>query len=328
MKFKKLLTLSAGLSVLLGTSISYAALEGASDNQTPDKALKTIRFKPLPDLKTATDTLYFTNENFDAKYARAAAGQFIPGTNTVRVSYFMYDDMANARVRLNCDNANEAVGVVRRHEMEHARKANIVQDVMGLSPWDRARLAVMNESMAPGGEIIEAVEYHIKTGERYPQNRAFLWRADSLIMARHNEKNFGFGAGVPVDFSDPVIADIVLESAVDKFAKDHKRGFYHTKIRGELKGGKRSKYKPHNQCDLKPNMSNYFPMANQWGILWTYDVSAPWVVFNKKRVDIWNSATVATRNRVINKVDSIVKTDMAPGQMLMSKTFEYPYSNQ
>lgn len=328
MKFKKLLTLSAGLSVLLGTSISYAALEGASDNQTPDKALKTIRFKPLPDLKTATDTLYFTNENFDAKYARAAAGQFIPGTNTVRVSYFMYDDTANARVRLNCDNANEAVGVVRRHEMEHARKANIVQDVMGLSPWDRARLAVMNESMAPGGEIIEAVEYHIKTGERYPQNRAFLWRADSLIMARHNEKNFGFGAGVPVDFSDPVIADIVLESAVDKFAKDHKRGFYHTKIRGELKGGKRSKYKPHNQCDLKPNMSNYFPMANQWGILWTYDVSAPWVVFNKKRVDIWNSATVATRNRVINKVDSIVKTDMAPGQMLMSKTFEYPYSNQ
>lgn len=327
MKFKKLLTLSAGLSVLLGASIGCAVLGGAADNKTPDKA-KTIRFRPLPDLKTTVDTLYFTNENFDAKYARAAAGQFIPGTNTVSVSYFMYDDTANARVRLNCDNANEAVEVVRRHEMEHARKANIVQDVMGLSPWDRARLAIMNESMAPGGEIIEAVEYHIKTGERYPQNRAFLWRADSLIMARHNEKNFGFGAGVPVDFSDPVIADIVLESAVDKFARDHKRGFYHTKIRGELKGGKRSKYKPHNQCDLKPNMSNYFPMANQWGILWTYDVSAPWVVFNKKRVDIWNSATVATRNRVINKVDSIVKTDMAPGQMLMSKTFEYPYSNQ
>ena len=325
MKFKKLLTLSAGLSVLLGASIGCAVLGGAADNKTPDKALKTIRFKPLPDLKTVIDTLYFTNENFDAKYARAAAGQFIPGTNTVRVSYFMYDDTANARVRLNCDNANEAVGVVRRHEMEHARKANIVQDVMGLSPWDRARLAVMNESMAPGGEIIEAVEYHIKNGERYPQDRSFLWRADSLIMARHREKNFGFCDGVPVDFSDPVIADIVLESAVDKFARDHKRGFYHTKIRGELKGGKRSKYKPHNQCDLRPNVLNYFPMANQWGILWTYDVSAPWVVFNKKRVDIWNSATVATRNRVINKVDSIVKTDMAPGQMLMSKIFEYPH---
>jgi len=327
-KFKKLLTLSAGLSVLLGMSIGCAVWGGASDNKTPDKAVKTIRFKPLPDLKTATDTLYFTNENFDAKYARAAAGQFIPGTNTVRVSYFMYDDTANARVRLNCDNANESVEVVRRHEMEHARKANIVQDVMDLSPWDRARLAVMNESMAPGGEIIEAVEYHIKNGERYPQDRAFLWRADSLIMARHNEKNFGFGDGVPVDFSDPVIADIVLESAVDKFARDHKRGFYHTKIRSELKGVKRSKYKPHNQCDLKPNMSNYFPMANQWGILWTYDVTSPWTILKTRQVDVWKSATESTRRRVINKVDSIVKTDMAAGQMLMLKTFKYPHSNQ
>lgn len=328
MKFKKLLTLSASLSVLLGTSIGCVVWGGASNAKAPDKAVKTIRFEPLPDLKSTVDTLYLTNENFDAKYSRAAAGQFVPGTNTVRVTYFMYDDTANARVRLNCDNANESLEVVRRHEMEHARKANVVQDVMGLSPWDRARLAVMNESMAPGGEIIEAVEYHIKTGQRYPQNRAFLWRADSLIMARHNEKNFGFGDGVPVDFSDPVIADIVLESAVNKFAMDHKRGFYHTKIKKELSGVKRAKYKPHNQCDLRPNMSNYFPMANQWGILWTYDVSTPWTLLKKKQVDVWKSATESARRRVINKVDSIVKTDMTAGQMLMSKTFKYPHSNQ
>lgn len=327
MKFKKLLTLSAGLVAFLGPAVG-GAIWGSPDAKVPDKAVKTIRFEPLSDLKSVTDTLYLTNENFDTEYARAAAGQFIPGTNTVRVTYFMYDSAANARVRLNCDNANESLDVVRRHEMEHARKANVVQDVMDLSPWDRARLAVMNESMAPGGEIIEAVEYHIKTGQRYPQNRAFLWRADSLIMARHNEKNFGFGKGVPVDFSDPVIADIVLESAVDKFAMDHKRGFYHTKIKKELSGVKRPKYKPHNQCDLQPTANNYFPMANQWGILWTYDVSVPWTLLKKKQVDVWKSATESARRRVIAKVDSIVQTDMAPGQMLMLKTFKYPNKNQ
>lgn len=325
MKFKKILALSAGLTAFLTTSLGCMVWGGASDSKAPDNKVKAIRFEPLPDLKFAVDTLYFTNENFDAKYARAAAGQFSPGSNTVRVSYFAYDSSANSRVRLNCDNANEAIEVVRRHEMEHARKANIVQNASGLSGWDRARLAVMNETMAPGGEIIEAVEYHIKNGERYPQDRSFLWRADSLIMARHKEKNFGLGDGVPVDFSDPVIADVVLESAVDKFAKDHKRGFYHTKIKNELKLVKRPKYKPHSKCDLQPNVSNYWPMGNQWGVLWTYDVSTPWAVFYKKQVDIWNSATKETRQRVINKVDSIVKSDMAPGQMLMTKTFKYPH---
>ncbi|MDE5615369.1 MAG: hypothetical protein K2I81_00860 [Alphaproteobacteria bacterium] len=324
MKFKKVLALSAGVSVALTASIGCAVFNNASDVEAQQNT-KTIRFEPLPDLKFVIDTLYFTNENFDAKYARSAAGQFVPGSNTVRVSYFACDDSANSRVKYYCNIANESIEAVRRHEMEHARKAHIVQDVNHLSRWDRARLAVMNEAMAPGGEIIEAVEYHIENGERYPQDRAFLWRADSLIMARHKEKNFGYGDGVPVDFSDPVIADIVLESAVNKFARDHKRGFYHTKIKKELSGVRRPKYKPHNKCDLMPTALNYIPMVDQWGVLWTYDVKAPWTVFAKNSVDIWNSATEETRRRVINKVDSIVKTNMTSGEMLNPKTFEYPY---
>jgi len=321
MKFKKFLSLSAALVVtLVGT---LGNVSGEKTAEAADTTVKKITFKPLPDLKYRVDTLRITKENFNRRFLRAAAGQFVPGTNTVIITYFLAET-DDPRVIRNCDASNQSTRVVIRHEMEHAKKAHIVQDVSKLSGFDRARLAVMNESMAPGGEIIEAIEYHLETGERYPMDRRFLWRADSLIMARQKEKQGGVMLTKEVDFSDPVISGVILESAVEKFAKDHQRGFYHTKIKKELNAGKRHKYKKHKECEISTTPANYMPFMNQWGALWTYDVKTPWTVSQKKRVDIWNSATKEARERVIHKVDSIIKTDMRPGQMLLKKTYEYP----
>lgn len=318
MKFKKLLSLSAVLVTGLTMSVPWLVRDG--ERSDSNDGHKQEVYSLWPDLKFKTDTLHITNENFQSRFMRASAGIFVPGDNSVHLTYITYDSTANALVKANSDAANEAARVVLRHEMEHARKANITQNIAQLSPWNRARLAIMNESMAPAGEIIESQEYRLETGERFPQNRNFLWEADSLIMARHNQIHHGNGKFKPVDFSDPVIADILLDKAVDKFAKDHKKGFYKSKIKKELQGVKRPVYKPHNQCD--PLVFVYAPDANQWGALWTYDVSAPWHM--KRRVDVWNSATITARHRAINKVDSIIKSDLEPGQILYRNLFKKP----
>jgi len=323
MKFKKLLSLSAVAIVTLASSLGSQFPPNTAESDTKKDADKKVKFELLPDLKYKTDTLRLTEENFDLVFPRAAAGQFIPGTNTVKVTYFLAET-DNPRINKNCEYSNRGMRVVMRHEMEHAKKAHIVKDVSKLSGWDRARLAAMNESMAPGGEIIEAIEYHLETGERYPTDRMFLWRADSMIMSRQKEKQGGVMLIKEVDFSDPVIADIILESAVDKFAKDHKRGFYHTRIQQELNAVKRPKYRKNRECKIPITIANYMPTVNQWGALWTYDVKTPWVLLKTKQVDIWNSATQKTRDRVINKVDSIVKSDMLPGQMLLTATYKNP----
>ncbi len=322
MKFKKLLSLSAALAVTLVSSLGGVLADKAKDADKAKQPVKKVKFQPLPDLKYRVDTVRLTKENFNRVAARSAAGQFLPYKHTIAITYYL-TETDDPRVVYNCKLWNESRRVVMRHEKEHAVKSHIVKNVNKLSRWDRARLAAMNESMAPGGEIIEAIEYHLETGERYPADRMFLWRADSLIMARQKEKNLGLEPK-EVDFSDPVIADVILESAVNKFAKDHKRGFYHTRIKNELRGCKRPKYQGNRECTITPTIANYLPMYNQWGALWTYDVKTPWVLLQKKRVDIWNSATKETRERVIHKIDSIVKTDMAPGQILQKDIYEYP----
>lgn len=311
MKFKKILSLSAVLTASLVMSGDVFLKEKTNDSFADETKVETVKPVIYPDLKFKTDTMHLTNENFDVIYPRAVAGLFFPQTNEISITYFECDDNASDRIKRTCEMGNQGVRVVKRHEMEHARKANIVYNTPGLSRWDRARVAAMNEVMAPASEIIESQEYRLETGERFPQDRQFLWKADSLIMERHNQLTYGFGKNVPVNFSDPIIADIILNSAVDKFAAVHKRGFYKKAIKRELMG-RLVKYTPNTQTDR--DFSFFSPQYNQWGAMWTYDVSTPWYI--KRRVDIWNSATVAARMRVINKVDSIVRSDMTPEQRL------------
>lgn len=318
MKLRKILSLSAVLSATLVMSGVDVFKETTDDSFSDDKMVEPVKTVVYQDLKFKTDTLHLTDDNFDVVYPHAVAGLFFPKKNEISITYFECDDNSSERIKNVCDRGNSGVRVVMRHEMEHARKAHIVYNTPGLSRWDRARVAAMDEVMAPAAEIIESQEYRLETGERFPQDRQFLWKADSLIMARHNQTHFGFGKNVPVNFSDPVIADIVLESAVNKFAQVHNRGFYKKRIQRELAGTMRINYIPNSQTDI--DFSFFLPHYNQWGAMWTYNVSTPW--YMKHRVDIWNSATAAARMRVINKIDSIVSSDMTPGQKLSLNVYK------
>jgi len=287
-----------------------------------------VTLDSVPALKMRADTVVV---NYDTKLD--AAGAFVTTTNELIVKHFVPGPMARGDVVNYCEKLQGAERVVRRHEFEHAKKARIVRTRRGLNAYQAAQLVIMNESMAPAGEIIEAMTYRFETGRCYPVNRSFLFRTDSLIMAEHAKHHLMTSM---VDFENPVIADIVLESAVDKFILDYNRGVYHFAVRRALAGMNFPEYTAHDHCD-EPNWKNYCPDKNQWGALWTFDV-APFVnctdVYNNarhvpcttasnyNRVDIWNSATPATRKRVLNKIHDCIMQEMTPGQMLLTKTFK------
>lgn len=317
MKFRKMFS----LSVVLSTGLVLGGAAAFFETDTPGKKQKPVQFMTRPDLKIKTDTIYMTNENFDSLSKTLDVGQFRPMSNSVYMFVFKYDDTANPRVKRNCDKWNGAARVVLRHEMEHARKADAVYNIKKrLSRWDRARVAIMNETMAPAAEIIESQEYRMETGMCFPAKRIFLWPADSMIMARHNQIHNENARFKPVDFSDSLTADIVLKCAINQFVRDYNRGFYRFVIQRNLKSQYPMPYTPNNQCDKIP--AEYAPEMNQWGALWTYDINAPWYI--RRRVDVWNSATDAARQYVISKVDSIVNVELEPGQKLNPDVFEKP----
>ncbi len=327
MNFKKLFSLSAGFVLTLASGVVLGMFyrtgqEGADKSSAPLNSSYNL----LPDLSICTDTTLVTSDN----WSKLAAGVFLPTQNKVIVYHFVPADTAKWLPHW-CAVQNDASRVVARHEVEHARKANIVQNVQGLSGYSRAQMAIMNETMAPAAEIVEAMTYRMETGRRFPIDRRFLFRADSMIMAWHSL----FGAlGPMIDLGRPEIADIILRASIDKFVMDYGRGIYHTKVRNELNARPRAKYTPHRYCDN--NMfSHCCPQINDWGALWTFEVT-PFIKngnvlrqFTLPRgcflpcysVDLWNSATQSARDYVLQKVDSCIMVEMNPGQMLQNKVF-------
>ncbi len=327
MKFRKILSLSFAfvLSMALTGSANLLPTENAKD------AVKKTAKKPVKSIKPITfsmDTVLVTKDNV----SKIAAGQFSPCRNHVSVSYMVLSPELK-HLKKWCEEQNNSLRVVTRHEVEHARKAAMVQNVNELPGYRRAQVAIMNECMAPAAEIIEAMTYRIETGRRYPADRAFLFRADSLIMNAQQKRGFSC---VGIDFSCPEIADIILDASIDKFMKDYNRGFYHYKVQGELDCKPRPKYTPSLNCDTY-NITTFCPAANQWGALWTFDVTPfqdcvttikgfGWggYKFNcaNQRVDIWNSASEEARRRALDKVDLCIYQEMGHGRMLRLSTFQ------
>lgn len=322
MKFKKLLSLSASFIVpivLVGGLVTTGI-----DKDTGSKAQKAsvpTNVMPKQNLRLKTDTIVLTDENFKKVFEHAAAAYFVPNSNTIYVNIFVADT-DNDHIRKTVEMNNQGRLLVVRHEMEHAKKAHITNDNKNRLGWHRARVAVVDELMARGGEFIEALEYHIENGVRYPINRGgFVYRVDSLIMARHNEMTGGLGAFLPVDFQDRQIADIIINNATDRYLQVQKNHFYTKRIKNELNCIKRKKYVPNESCEIVPCLFNYLPEIDQWGAMWTYDVKAQWTVTGKKKVDLWNAASQSTRERTIAKIDSVVRQCFTPGQMLIKSTF-------
>lgn len=329
MKFCSLLSLSG--SVLCSASLVCGGLLSCNYDASPasknvEKISKMPAFTELmPDLQFVIDTIVFAGKNDK----RTAGGVFEKYKNKARVYYRLLPDSL-MQYKKWCDDQNAALRVVSRHELEHARKVAMVQTKNELPGFYRAQVVIMNECMAPAAEIIEAMVYRMETGERFPVDRRFLFAADSLIMQAHGNRP------MPIDFSRNEIADIVLDLSVDKFIKDYNGGTYHHSVRLALGCAITADFTPHKKCD-KYTALNYNPVAGIWGGLWTFDITSyqeylsgshlvPVGTYNFgapcPRVDIWNSATRAARERALSKVYNCIKQEMKGGQMLYRKTFE------
>jgi len=321
-KFKKLLSLSASfiVPIVFVSGLATVGIDKGVGSQAQKASVRT-NVIPKQKLKIKNDTIVLTDENFNTAFKHAAAAYFVPNSNTIYVNTFVADT-DNDHIRKTVELNNLGRPLVMRHEMEHAKKAHITNNNKNRSGWHRARVSVMDEMMARGGEFIEAIEYHIENGVPCPSNRGgFIYHVDSLVMARHNEMAGEMSAFLPVDFQDRQIADIIINNAADRYLQVQKSYFYTKRIKNELNCIQRKKYIPNDSCEIVPSLFNYSPEIDQWGALWTYDVKSQWTVTGKKRVDLWNAASQSTRDRTIAKIDSVVRQSFAPGQMLLKSTF-------
>lgn len=313
MKFKKIFSLSVAITATF--VLSVGGLFKISDSGKNEQ--KTENFQPVgyQDLKIKTDTLHITNDNLNMLYQGPTVAVFLPQFNTINMVHYEYGDDLNKYAKKTCENRNALRPVYMRHEMEHARNANLSLNTTGLSRWDNVRVAIMDEVVARGGEIIEAQNYRLETGKSMPGSRLFLLHADSLIMARCKTVNH---SNPVVNFSDSVIAGIVLKCAVDKFAQVCGQDYYPKRARNILAGRKNIPYTPNNQC--KKSGLFFQPEFNRWGELFTYDVITMWRT--NGHADIWNSASEQVRQYVVAKVDSMAKSYMLPGEMLNLLIFQ------
>ena len=303
MKFNKLLSLS--LSVVF-CACSASVMKHVSNKETlDDDTKKVVAFKPLPELKLQYDTVYVTNI-----HSLKAAGEFLPTRQTVRVSYFMPASDDTAIVNW-CRFNNSLIPQTMRHEMEHARKCHLVKNTNQYAPYVRSKIAAMNEIMAPCGEIIQAVDDHWTYGTSCPQ-RKILQYSDSIII---NEHEHSFMRFFNVDFTNPRVADAVLNYGITKFLADVKRGVYVHTIRKYRDDPVFKRIEPNNQCDVW-DAYMFMPQYDMWGPLFTYDTNA------RKKVDIWRHASPKTRMRVLNSVDSLIRDVYGPGYLM------YMHKNQ
>lgn len=312
MKFKTILSLSASLCMLLPHDATHHTFtpEKTETHTTPPQLL------PIPDLTFRTDTIVYDGDTTKSH----AAGLFVPTTNEIIIYHFLPQDGTASQKRW-CESQLRGRRFVIRHEAEHARKAHITRTQFHLPPYQRAQIAIMDEMMASGGEIIEAITYRLETNKRPPVNRNFLYKTDSMLQSKS-----GFCSVMGVYSQD--IADIILKSAADKFVGVYDLMSYRKRVHQELQAARHPKYIPHNHCD-GTLFARFDPQNNEWGALWTYKIT-PFIpngniIGNKcgisSNVDIWNTASEDARQYVLQKVDSCIRLEMEPGQMLHKSFF-------
>lgn len=302
MKLKKYLSLSPIAAFLIGAHHSDSAeSRGIVQDKEPVKTETVVR---LPELKVVTDTLRINDKNFDKERKTCAAGLFTSYNNKVSVRYFV-DETSDRRAKYWCDRNNELLPIVLRHEMEHARKANLVHGSEYHSPYVNAQIAAMNEVMAPVSEAIEAIDRHCVYGRTVPHGNN-LPQIANLVMDAHNQTPFHFNT---VDFSNQHIADLVLNFGMDKFVASVNRGFYKWTIRKKLDSVKSTKYTPNTECDFIASLF-FLPECDMWGPMFTFDTAG------REKVDIWNSASEKTRQRVLQRLDSVIYSTFRPGEIL------------
>lgn len=273
-------------------------------NIKPKKRIVSKR----PELKFRVDTIDVTDANFEDQSARGAGGVYFSGTNTVTVKYFRTNSR-RAIIQKYCNINNELFRLNKRHEMEHARKYDYVHNKQGYSPFVRAKIAAMNETMAPASEIIEAMDYHYETGKCYPSKKMFIVHADSAITSIMEKYNLSW----PVNYRNPMIADVVLKYAYESFSSAVNRGYYKHTMRKAYDSSGENFYTPLKPPTLSPL---YNPAYDMWGPLWTFQTMYG-------DVDVFNSATFVGRQNLIDSINSIVAKTVDTDKMLILNKFAF-----
>ncbi len=295
MKFSKIYRLTASFVagiVIGGILFSDAPAENniKKDEKKPEKTGKVI----CPNIALQYDTVYVTDDMID-NFKVMSAGVFMPYSGRVHISYFKTDSRRPITQRF-CSQSNDQIRLVRRHELEHVRKANLTKNTVHFSPTVRAAIAAQNEIMAPASEIIEALDYHYETGHPYPTNKSFILYADREITDLAMRQNLSW----PLDFNNPQIADIVMKYAAFRFFSEINRGLYKkTLSRAVELNNKKDVYITNNMCDdCAPIM--FHPEIGMWAPLWQFKSL-------RGDVNIWNAASIAQKQQLLRSVDSIVQ---------------------
>lgn len=287
MKFKDLYKLSAFF--LLGCSIGGASFvflyKNTGKNEDFDIKYNIVQIK--------TDTVFVTDEQVANKKI-FAAGVFIPNKNTIKISYFVTKS-TNPETMIFCKAANRQIPFVKRHELEHARKANLTKNTYFFTPENRARIAAQNEIIAPAAEIIEAIDMKYRT-RLYPSGmRQYAKKAYKEILESAKKQNMS----MPIDFNNQEIADITIKNALNAFLASTKRGIYKKTIKKAFQNPPKTfKYQTNNLCN--PFQGYYFEPQNQkWEPLWQFESS-------HGKVNLWKAASDKQKQILLNSIDSLI----------------------
>lgn len=302
MKFKKYLSLSAACVMIAGAVGLKAAQNTDKDYTKHRTEIVTPNFNPYPELKQTVDTIYITKDMFGQTFC---AGEF--KGHTVKMTYFAPGDSEKWTSDF-CEANNSMYREVWRHEMEHARKALLTRNQDFRHPVVGARIAAMNEIQAPAAEALQAADDQFYHGMQCP-NVARLKTATKKILAA-NETSLT--AGYAIDYTNPAVADAVLDHGVSKFISDFNHGVYRWTMRQKLDGKKTPYYIPHQEVDTHL-LIGYSPEQDMWGPMFTYTTRYG------KKVDIWKNATPKMRAKVLERVDSAINVVAGPAEMQVFK---------
>lgn len=296
MKFRYLAHLS--VSFILGvTSIIAAQTTQENNSKKPANTGKT-QLRPL---KYITDTVYVTPET---KITKCAAGRFVPATNTIIIYYFI-PKTPNEQLEKTCNLNNTSKRYVLRHEYEHARKAALTKHTEHLSPMTRARVAALNEVMAPAGEIVEAIEaQHYETQTEKP-GRKFIKNALTEINDQCKPNN------ISPYFYTQQVADIIMKHATQHYVNQTADGTYIHGLRKAYFNNKKSAYKPNLEC-AKINKAMFIPQVNMWAPLWDFETKYG-------TINLWELATKKQKQEMMQKIDSIIYKTTGQNSILLKR---------
>lgn len=281
--------LSTYLFAATGASLSSCNDPKAAASEGHNKNINKTCVYKKPELKLRVDTLNVSDDNFKKITTKGAAGVFCSGTNTVLIYHF--NPVSDSKlIQRYCEYSNNQKTLSARHEMEHARKSDLTHNKAFFSAMGRARIAAINEIMAPASEIIEAVDYHARTGHRYPDAKPFIARADSAIC-------HAMGSFMPdyVNYNYQPVSDAVITYALESFLNSVERGYYiHT-----IKKAYSIKTKPNKLTCNSCNIFLFNPDINRWDPIWEFQSTAG-------KCNPYKTASWAVRQKLMQKVDSVI----------------------